>query len=68
MPLRLEAVDANHPNNVALMQGPLVLMAVTESQPTFERTALLQAKPLNNAGGDWMANAADGTASRCARS
>jgi uncharacterized protein len=61
MPLRLEAVDANHPNNVALMQGPLVLMAVAESQPTFERAALLQAKPLNNAGGDWVANAADGS-------
>jgi DUF1680 family protein len=61
MPLRLEAVDANHPNNVALMQGPLVLMAVAESQPTFERAALLQAKPVNNAGGDWVANAADGS-------
>jgi uncharacterized protein len=61
MPLRLEAVDANHPNNVALMQGPLVLMAVAESQPTFERAALLQAKPVNNAGGDWVANAVDGS-------
>jgi uncharacterized protein len=61
MPLRLEAVDANHPNNVALMQGPLVLMAVAESQPTFERAALLQAKPVNNAGGDWLANAVDGS-------
>ena len=61
MPLRLEAVDANHPNNVALMQGPLVLMAVAESQPTFERPALLQAKPVNNAGGDWVTNAVDGS-------
>jgi uncharacterized protein len=61
MALRLEVVDANHPNNVALVQGPLVLMAVAESQPTFERTALLQAKPLNNAGGDWVAKAADGS-------
>jgi uncharacterized protein len=61
MPLRLEAVDANHPDNVALMQGPLVLMAVAESQPTFERAALLQAKPVNNAGGDWVANAVDGS-------
>ena len=61
MPLRLEAVDANHPEIVALMQGPLVLMAVAESQPTFERNALLQAKPMNNAGGDFVANAADGS-------
>ena len=61
MPLRLESVDANHPQIVALMQGPLVLMAVADSQPTFDRSALLQAKPTNNAGGDWVANAADGT-------
>jgi DUF1680 family protein len=61
MPLRLEQVDANHPNVVALMQGPLVLMAITESQPTFDRTALLQAKSVNNASGDWTANSADGS-------
>ena len=61
MPPRLESVDANHPQIVALMQGPLVLMAVADSQPTFDRSALLQAKPTNNAGGDWVANAADGT-------
>jgi DUF1680 family protein len=60
MPLRLEAVDANHPDVVALMQGPLVLMAVAESQPTFDRNALLQAKAANNATGDWLANSADG--------
>ena len=60
MPLRLEAIDANHPDIVALMQGPLVLMAVGESQPTFDRSALLQAKPVNNAGGDWTAKSADG--------
>ena len=61
MPLRLEQVDANHPNIVALMQGPLVLMAVTESQPTFERNALLQAKAVKNASGDCTANSADGS-------
>jgi hypothetical protein len=36
-------------------------MAVAESQPTFERNALLQAKPTKNAGGDWVAMAADGS-------
>jgi len=61
MPLRLEQVDANHPNTVALMQGPLVLMAIAESQPTFDRNALLQAKAVNNATGDWTANSADGS-------
>ena len=36
MPLRLEPVDANHPNLVALMRGPLVLFAVADSQPAFD--------------------------------
>ncbi len=60
MPLRLEAIDANHPKLVALMQGPLVLFAVADSQPSFDRNALLQAKPTNNASGDWLADSADG--------
>ena len=37
MPLRLEAVDANHPEPGGLVQGPLVLFAVGDSQPTFDR-------------------------------
>jgi hypothetical protein len=60
MPLRLEAVDTNHPNVVALVQGPLVLMAVAESQPAFDAQSLLRAKPLKNASGDWVANSIDG--------
>jgi DUF1680 family protein len=60
MPLRLEAVDANHPDIVALVQGPLVLMAVADSQPTFDRDALLKAKATSNATGDWLASSADG--------
>ena len=60
MPLRIEAVDANHPNIVALKQGPLVLMAVADSQPGFEKSSLLQAKPLNNDLGDWLAVSTDG--------
>ena len=60
MPLRLEAVDANHPNLVALLQGPVVLMAVAEMQPTFDTQSLLRAKSLNNAAGDWSATALDG--------
>ncbi len=61
MPLRLEPVDANHPKLVALMQGPLVLFAVADSQPSFEKDALLQAKSTNNATGDWRANSVDGS-------
>jgi DUF1680 family protein len=60
MPLRLESVDANHPNVVALLHGPLVLMAVAESQPTFDRNALLQAKGGNHRTGDWLATSTDG--------
>ena len=62
MPLRLEPVDANHPEMVALLQGPLVLFAVTESQPTFDRNALLQAKATKNTTGDWLASSTDGRA------
>ena len=61
MPLRLEQVDANHPRLVALVQGPLVLFAVADSQPSFDRNALLQAKPVNNAKGDWLVSSADGS-------
>ncbi|PWT83279.1 MAG: hypothetical protein C5B58_06785 [Acidobacteria bacterium] len=60
MPLRLEAVDANHPDTVALVQGPLMLMAIGESQPTFDSQSLLRAKPANNVAGDWLATAVDG--------
>jgi DUF1680 family protein len=61
MPLRLEPVDANHPRLAALMQGPLLLFAVADSQPSFDRTALLGAKPTRNATGDWQASSVDGT-------
>ncbi len=61
MPLRVVEVDANHPNMAGLMQGPFVLMAIADSQPTFERAALLQAQPTNNATGDWLAVAANGS-------
>jgi len=61
MPLKLEAVDANHPNLVALMNGPLVLFAIGDSQPTFEESGLLQAKATNNATGDWIAKSVDGS-------
>ncbi len=61
MPLRVQEVDANHPQFAALIQGPLVLMAVADSQPTFDRRGLLQAKPANNASGDFVAVAANGS-------
>jgi len=60
MPLRLEPVDANHPHLVALLHGPVTLMAVGETRPTFEAQSLLRARPLKNAGGDWVATTVDG--------
>jgi DUF1680 family protein len=61
MPLRLEPVDANHPDLVALIQGPLVLFALGDSQPAFTQNSLLQAKPTSNATGDWQATSTDGS-------
>ena len=44
MTTRLEAIDAQHPDTVALMNGPLVLFAVADAQPTISRMQLLAAK------------------------
>jgi uncharacterized protein len=44
MPLSLEAVDPQHPNEVALLQGPLALFAVGSLDGRFRRAQLLQAK------------------------
>jgi hypothetical protein len=41
---RLEAVDPQHPQTVALLFGPLVLMALTDSPPAVTRAGLLAAK------------------------
>jgi DUF1680 family protein len=60
MPLRLEAVDAEHPNLVALVRGPLVLFAIADAQPSFDRNALLQAKAAGSDAEDWIASSADG--------
>jgi len=60
MPLRLEPVDVEHPSQVALLRGPLVLFAVADSQPSFEKAELLRAASANNAAGDSTANSADG--------
>ena len=41
---RLEAVDAQHADTVALLVGPIVLFAITDSQPAVTRAQLLAAK------------------------
>ncbi|PYX78900.1 MAG: hypothetical protein DMG70_29890 [Acidobacteria bacterium] len=62
MGLRVESIDVQHPNLVALMRGPLVLFAIADSQPSFEPAELLRAKPANNEQGDWLATTVEGQA------
>jgi len=42
--IRLEAIDAQHPNTVALLSGPLVLFALGDAQPTVTPAQLMAAK------------------------
>jgi hypothetical protein len=55
---RLEAVDAQHADTVALVVGPIVLFAVTNSQPAVTRAQLLAAK--KTGAQVWQAETADG--------
>ena len=41
---RLEPIDPQHPNTVALLSGPLVLFAITGDPPRITRSQLLAAK------------------------
>jgi uncharacterized protein len=55
LPLRLQPVDAEHPNIVALSSGPLVLMRVLDdaAQTPLRRDALLSAQRNSDASRDW---------------
>jgi DUF1680 family protein len=44
MRLRLEPLDEQHPNVVALVRGPLVLFAISENPPTVTSKQLLSAR------------------------
>ena len=59
MTTRLEAIDAQHPDVAALMVGPLVLFAITDSQPTVTRTQLLALKKVGAQ--NWQVETAGGT-------
>jgi uncharacterized protein len=54
MPLRLEAVDDQNPNNVALMRGPLALFAVSPVLAPITRRQLLAASPVAASSDDWV--------------
>ena len=55
---RLEAVDAQHPDTVALLHGPLVLFAVTDTAPRVTKRQLLAAK---QEGAKWQVETTDGS-------
>lgn len=57
-PLRLEAVDPQHPNTVALLSGPLSLFAINAPQSRFTRAQLLQAAHQGSAGREWRVDSA----------
>jgi hypothetical protein len=56
LPLRLESIDAQHPDTVALLRGPLVLFAVTEETPKITHGQLLASQ--RGADGAWYAQTA----------
>jgi uncharacterized protein len=47
MTTRLEPVDPQHPQTVALLFGPLVLFAITDTQPLMTHADLLAAKRID---------------------
>jgi len=53
MPLRLEAVDEQNPDTVALMHGPVALFAVGDSPAHLTRKQLLAADPVAKSSDDW---------------
>jgi DUF1680 family protein len=56
---RLESIDAAHPETVALLAGPLVLMRILDADgsaaSTVTRTSLLAARRDRNGGHEWQA-------------
>jgi DUF1680 family protein len=54
MPLRLEAVDAQNANTVALMRGPVAFFAVGELPAKITRPQLLAATAASQSSQDWV--------------
>jgi len=61
--MRVEAIDAQHTDTVALLRGPLVLMAVkpeqTSTMPKFTREQLLTARRVSER--EWQATSSSGS-------
>jgi DUF1680 family protein len=60
MSTRLEAVDSQHPDTVALLYGPLVLFAITSSAPTVTRAQLLKATRSKTSDTEWTVQTENG--------
>jgi DUF1680 family protein len=54
MPLRLQAVDAETPQTVALVRGPLALFGIGKLPGTFSREQLLAASATSETSEDWI--------------
>ena len=60
MPTVLEAVDAQHPNTVALTHGPLALFAVGTTPGTLKRQELTAVQQVAAGSTDWKVKTASG--------
>ena len=60
MPLRLQAVDAQNPQTVALLRGPLALFAAGNFTSSFSRAQLLAAAPASHSFDSWVVQGATG--------
>ena len=61
LPLRLEAVDNENANRVALMHGPIALFGVGEIPSRISRKELLAATRVSPTGPDWTVRTESGT-------
>ena len=59
MPIRSEAVDAQHPDRIALMQGPLALVAAGFRFPPQRRADLMDLTRTSSANPIWMSGGPD---------
>ena len=60
MPLRLEAMDEQNRNTVALLRGPVALFAVGDLSPKMTRSQLLGATAVSESSEDWEARSDSG--------
>jgi DUF1680 family protein len=60
MPLRLQAVDAQNPQIVALVRGPLALFGVGNLPPNFSHAQLLAAAAASQTSEDWLVQSGAG--------